>query len=266
MPKLAANLSMLFTEQEFLDRFELAASCGFRGVEILFPYSAEPPAIAKALRSAALELVLFNSSPGDFAAGERGLAALPGREQEFRQSFAVSLEYARVLSCRRIHLMAGIVPGSRELDACRACFLENLRWASALARTASIDLLLEPLNPKDVPGYLIPTPAVAVAMLEELHLDNLFLQFDVYHTQMAQGSLAQTFTAHSAIIRHIQISGVPGRNEPDGEQEINYPYVLSLIDASGYDGWVGCEYRPRSDTLSGLGWAKPWGITAQPVR
>jgi 2-dehydrotetronate isomerase len=260
MPKLAANLSMLFTEREFLDRFALAASCGFRGVEILFPYDFEPAVIAGALSSAALELVLFNTSPGDFQAGERGIAALPGREEEFRRTFKISLEYARTLSCRRIHLMAGVVPESLGHASCRACFIQNLRWAARLADAAGIDLLLEPLNPKDVPRYLIPSPAAAVAILEELRLGNVFLQYDVYHTQMNQGSLAATFTTHAGIIRHIQISGVPGRNEPDHNQEINYPFLLSLIDASGYDGWVGCEYRPRADTLTGLGWARAWGI------
>ncbi|MGH6874328.1 MAG: 2-oxo-tetronate isomerase, partial [Aestuariivirgaceae bacterium] len=263
MPKLAANLSMLFTEREFLDRFALAASCGFRGVEMLFPYDFEPAAIAKALNSDSLELVLFNTAPGDFQAGERGIAALPGREEEFRRTFEVSLEYARTLSCRRIHFMAGVVPKSLGASACRACFIENLRWAAGRAGAAGIDLMLEPLNPKDVPAYLLPRPAAAVAILEEQRLGNVFLQYDVYHTQMSEGSLAATFTAHSGIIRHIQISGVPGRNEPDEHQEINYPYLLSLIDASGYDGWVGCEYRPRSDTRSGLGWARPFGITAQ---
>jgi 2-dehydrotetronate isomerase len=263
MPKLAANLSMLFTEHEFLDRFALAASCGFRAVEMLFPYDFPPAAIAKALTSASLELVLFNTSPGDFQAGERGIAALPGREEEFRRKFQMSLEYAKTLSCRRIHMMAGAVPNSLDPASCRSCFMENLHWASGRAGASNIDLLLEPLNPKDVPGYLIPNSAAAVAILDELRLGNIFLQYDVYHSQMSEGSLASTFTAHAGIIRHVQISGVPGRNEPDENQEINYPYLLSLIDASGYDGWVGCEYRPRSDTRSGLGWARPFGITAQ---
>lgn len=262
MPKLAANLSMLFTEDEFLDRFTLAASCGFRAVEMLFPYDFAPALIAKALASASLELVLFNTSPGDFQTGERGIAALPGREEEFRRKFHISLEYAKALSCRRIHVMAGVVPTTLEPAACRACFMENLRWASDRAGASNIDLLLEPLNPKDVPGYLLPGPAAAVAILHELRLGNLFLQYDVYHTQMSEGSLTSTFTAHTGIIRHIQISGVPGRNEPDENQEINYPYLLSLIDASGYDGWIGCEYRPRAGTRSGLGWAKPFGIAA----
>jgi 2-dehydrotetronate isomerase len=175
----------------------------------------------------------------------------------------MSLEYARTLSCRRIHVMAGAVPNSLDPASCRSCFMENLHWASGRAGASNIDLLLEPLNPKDVPGYLIPNSAAAVAILDELRLGNIFLQYDVYHSQMSEGSLASTFTAHAAIIRHVQISGVPGRNEPDENQEINYPYLLSLIDASGYDGWVGCEYRPRSDTRSGLGWARPFGITAQ---
>lgn len=258
MPKLAANLSMLFTELEFLDRFAAARKLGFRGVEMLFPYDFDKAEIASCLTSENLELVLFNTSPGDLHAGERGLAALPGREQEFRQSFELSLDYARTLSCRRLHFMAGVVPSSGDHRRYHDCFLANLSWAARLARSHELILLLEPLNPRDVPGYLIPTVAAAVSILDELRLDNVFLQFDAYHTQMNQGHLAETLRDHRRIIRHIQIAGVPGRHEPDEKQEINYSYLLPLIDGLGYDGWVGCEYRPRTDTLSGLGWAKPW--------
>jgi hydroxypyruvate isomerase len=258
MPKLAANLSMLFTEIEFLQRFAAARSQGFRAVEMLFPYNFDNSEISRCLISENLELVLFNTSPGDFAAGERGLAALPGREQEFRYKFEMSLDYARALSCSRIHFMAGIVPPSHDLRHYRQCFLDNLRWAASLAQPYDLILLLEPLNPRDVPGYLIPTVHTAVSILDELHLDNVFLQFDTYHTQMNQGRLAETLRDHTGVIRHIQISGVPGRNEPDANQEINYSYLLPFIDELGYAGWVGCEYRPRTDTLSGLGWARPW--------
>jgi len=258
MPKLAANLSMLFTEVEFLERFAVARRQGFRGVEMLFPYDFDKTEIARRLASEDLELVLFNTSPGDFQAGERGLAALPGREPEFRQKFEASLDYARTLACRRVHVMAGVVPASGDRRQYHRCFLANLRWAASLAKAHNVILLLEPLNSRDVPGYLIPTVAAAVSILDELSLDNVYLQFDAYHTQMNQGYLAGTLRDHRGIIRHIQISGVPGRHEPDDRQEINYSYLLPLIDELGYDGWVGCEYRPRSDTLSGLGWAKPW--------
>jgi hydroxypyruvate isomerase len=258
MPKLAANLSMLFTEVDFWDRFAAARREGFRAVEMLFPYEFDVSEIARRLRAENLELVLFNTSPGDFAKGERGLAALTGREQEFRQKFELCLDYASALSCRRLHIMAGVVPGDADPVEHRRCFLANLRWAAGVAKSKGIDLLLEPLNAHDVPRYLIPTIADAVSILEELRFDNLFLQFDAYHAQMSEGRLTDKLNTHFSRIRHVQISGVPGRHEPDDRQEINFPHLLRQLDELGYDGWVGCEYRPRSDTCSGLGWAKPW--------
>jgi hydroxypyruvate isomerase len=258
MPKLAANLSMLFGELPFLDRFAAARAQGFRAVEMLFPYEFGKAEIARGLSSENLELVLFNTSPGDFASGERGLAALPERVAEFRRSFETTLDYATGLSCARLHFMAGKVPTTDKFPEYRRCFLANLRWAADLAKSKGVALLLEPLNPRDVPGYLIPTLNAAVSILDELRQDNVFLQYDAYHTQMNQGSLVENLRAHFNLIRHIQISGVPGRCEPDDRQEINYPFLLNLIDELGYDGWVGCEYRPRNDTLSGLAWAKPW--------
>jgi hydroxypyruvate isomerase len=258
MPKLAANLSMLFTELDFWKRFAAARREGFRAVEMLFPYEFDSAEIARLLREESLKLVLFNSPPGDLTAGERGLAALVGREHEFRQKFELCLAYAAVLSCRQVHFMAGVVPADADPGEHRRCFLANLRWAANLAKSRDLNLLLEPLNPHDVPRYLIPTIADAVSILEELRLDNLFLQFDAYHTQMSEGRLTEKLNTHFPLIRHVQISGVPGRHEPDDRQEINFPYLLRLIDELGYGGWVGCEYRPRSDTCSGLGWARPW--------
>jgi hydroxypyruvate isomerase len=258
MPRLAANISMLFTELAFAERFAAARSQGFRAVEILFPYAFDRDEIASRLASNGLKLVLFNSSAGDFQAGERGLAALPDRQQEFRSEFERSLDYARALSCERLHVMAGIVPASENPRPYRDCFLSNLRWAAGVARSQNLTLLIEPLNRYDVPGYLVATVETAVSIIEELRLDNLFLQFDVYHAQMAEGRLAETLRAQLHRIGHIQISGVPGRHEPDHGQEINYSYLLQLLDELGYDGWVGCEYRPRGTTLSGLGWAERW--------
>jgi hydroxypyruvate isomerase len=258
MPKLAANLSMLFPERGFLDRFAAARQQGFEAVEFLFPYAFDKAEIAARLADHDLKLVLFNTKAGDFAKGERGLAALLGREEEFRRGFEASLAYAQALSCRRIHVMAGVLPRNAERGPYRDCFLTNLAWAAARAREQSILLLLEPLNPQDVPNYLLPDIPSAFSIIEELSLDNVLLQFDAYHTQMNQGSLASNLRKHFPLIRHIQISGVPGRHEPDGRQEINYAYLLPLIDELGYDGWVGCEYNPRGDTVQGLAWAKPW--------
>jgi 2-dehydrotetronate isomerase len=258
MPKLAANVSMLFPELAFLDRFAAARRQGFTAVEMLFPYEIDKAEIAIRLHDENLSLVLFNTAPGDLRKGERGLAALPSRVDDFKRSFERTLAYAEALACPRLHFMAGVVPSDADEDAYRQCFCRNLLWASSLAAKARVDLLLEPLNPLDVPGYLIPTIPAAHSIIDELRLPNLFLQFDAYHTQVNQGSLASSLRAHLNLIRHIQISGVPGRHEPDERQEINYVYLLPLIDELGYDGWVGCEYNPRADTVSGLAWARRW--------
>jgi 2-dehydrotetronate isomerase len=258
MPKLAANVSMLFPELAFLDRFAAARRLGFAAVEMLFPYEIDKAEIAARLHAENLALVLFNTVPGNLHKGERGLAGLPSRVDDFMRSFDVTLAYASALACPRLHVMAGVVPSDADGSAYRNCFCRNLVWAASLAAEAKVDLLLEPLNPVDVPGYLIPTIPAALSIIDELRLPNLFLQFDAYHTQMNQGSLARSLRAHLALIRHIQISGVPGRHEPDESQEINYSYLLPLIDDLGYDGWVGCEYNPRADTASGLAWARPW--------
>ena len=258
MPKFAANLSMLFPEVTFLDRFAAAHEQGFAAVECLFPYAFDAREIAARLADHDLKLVLFNTAPGDFAKGERGLAALPDRMEEFRRSFETALDYAQALSCTRLHFMAGVVPLNADKAAFRDCFIANLAWAADLVRRQGIVLLLEPLNTHDVPGYLLPTIKAALAVMDDLRLGNLFLQFDAYHTQMNQGRLAHNLRQNFDLIRHIQISGVPGRHEPDEAQEINYAYLLPLIDELGYDGWVGCEYNPKGDTAKGLAWARPW--------
>jgi 2-dehydrotetronate isomerase len=258
MPRLAANLSLLFPELRFLDRFAAAHRQGFDAVECLFPYAFDRHDIAARLVDNDLKLVLFNTPPGDFDRGERGLAAIPGREEEFRRGFEAALGLAEAFSCKCLHFMAGVLPANADPAPYRACFIANLAWATALARRQSMLLLLEALNPYDVPNYLLPTIPAALGIMNELRVDNLFLQFDAYHTQMNQGRLAENLREHFDLIRHIQISGVPGRHEPDERQEINYAYLLSLIDELGYDGWVGCEYRPRGATSEGLIWARPW--------
>ena len=256
MPRLAANLSMMFPEHDFLDRFAAARKCGFSAVEFLFPYDFPKKEIAARLAGAGLEQVLFNVAQGDWEKGERGIGAIRGREAEFREAIEVALDYADALDCPRLHVMAGFVAHGAD----RETFAANLAWAAPLAKQAGVALLLEPLNPVDFPGYLVGTVATALEIIAASGSDNVFLQYDAYHLQMSQGRLIQTFRDHQALIRHIQIAGVPGRNEPDKDQEINIPALFAMIDSLGYAGWVGCEYRPRGETAAGLGWAEPWGI------
>lgn len=261
MPRFAANLTMLFTEMDFRDRFAAARGSGFKAVEFLFPYDYPAAELSALLASNGLEMVLFNSWPGSWEKGERGIAALPGRIDEFRQTFAKSVTYAKELSCRRIHVMAGLVAANETEDAAK-CFISNLRWAADQA--AGVSLMVEPLNRWDFPGYLVNSIATAMDLINAVDRPNVFLQFDVYHTQSAEGRLIQNLRSRIDSIGHVQVAGVPGRNEPDDGQEINYPYVFRLLDELNYEGWVGCEYRPRSATADGLGWARPWGIGMKP--
>ena len=259
MPKFAANLSMLFPELPFLDRFEAAAKAGFKAVEFLFPYEHEARDIRERLDRFGLRQALFNLPPGDWAKGERGVAIFPDRIDEFADGMNKALDYARALGCPQVHAMAGIVP--KELlhaEAVRT-YVANLRSAAAKAKTMGIRLLIEPLNSRDMPGYLLATAEQARQMIEQVGSDNLFLQMDLYHAQIMGGDLAERTRAHWPLIRHIQIAGVPGRHEPD-VGEINYPYLFDLLDGLGYDGWIGCEYRPRGDTRASLGWARRYGI------
>ena len=262
MPRFAANLSLMYTEFDFLDRFAAAADDGFKAVEYLFPYSHPADELARRLRRHGLQQALFNLPPGNWEAGERGMAALPGREAEFAAALAKALDYAGALGCPRLHCMAGIVPAGADRAACEATFLANLRLAAPAAAAAGVVLLIEPLNQRDFPGYFLNRNAQARAIIEAIDHPALRLQFDVYHTQMSEGSLAETCRENFALVGHIQVAGVPGRNEPDGGQEINYPYLFRRIDELGYGGWIGCEYRPRAGTRAGLGWAAPFGITA----
>lgn len=261
MPRFAANLSMMFTELDFLDRFQAAANCGFQGVEFLFPYDWPAGELAKRLLGNGLTQALFNLPPGDLAAGDRGLAAVPGREQEFRDGVERALEYAETLRCRQLHVMAGLVAGEADRPAAHACFVGNLAWAAERAGESGVRALIEPINTlHDMPGYFLSTTAQARAVMAEVDHPNLFLQCDLYHVQIMNGNLAETITENLPRIRHFQIAGVPGRHEPD-TGEINYPYLFSLIDSLGYDGWIGCEYRPAGATADGLAWAFDYGIS-----
>ncbi|MFQ5775068.1 MAG: 2-oxo-tetronate isomerase [Kiloniellaceae bacterium] len=259
MPKLSANLSMLFTDAPFLERFERAARAGFTGVEFLFPYDFPPDVVAEKLRGNGLEMVLFNLPSGDWEAGERGLAALPGREAEFRRSLETALPYAVALDARRLHVMAGVPPRDAVRAACRQTYVRNVRAAAEFFAPHGISVLLEPINARDIPGYFLNRQGEAVAALDAVRAANAGLQMDLYHCQIVEGDLATRIRANFARIRHVQIAGVPERHEPD-TGEVNYAYLLSLLDALGYDGWVGCEYRPAGATEAGLGWARPYGI------
>ena len=261
-PRLAANLGFLFGEVDFLERFGAAARCGFRGVEYAYPY-AHPAAELKArLRAFDLHQALFNAPPGDPAKGERGIAALPGREDEFRRSVETLLAYAQALGCPRVHVMSGTVPDGVDPQRCEDVLLENLRYAAPHAATVGVSLLLEPLNPIDNPGYFLSEVPQAVRLLQLVDAPNVRLQYDLYHQQMHCGALERTLRENFDAIEHVQVAGVPGRYEPDAAQEINLPHIFGVLDELGYAGWVGCEYRPRTETQAGLGWAKPYGLVA----
>ncbi len=256
MPRLSANLSFLFNEVSFLDRFDEAARAGFRAVEFAFAYDVSPVKICARLARHQLECVLINAPPGDLGAGERGIAALPGREQEFAASFATALRYARALGCSRIHVMSGVVPADADGDwraRARSTLVRNLHMACDDAKRDGIAVLIEALNPRDVPNYLFSTQAEAHAIRQEVGATNLNVQMDFYHAQIVEGDLAAKFERWLPHIGHVQIAGVPGRHEPD-VGEINYAWLLRRIDELGYTGWVGCEYRPLNGTAAGLGW------------
>ena len=259
MPRFAANLSMMYTELPFLERFGAAARDGFRGVEFLFPYAFEADAIAAELRRHGLEQVLFNTWPGDFDGGERGLASLPGREAEFLSGVDRAIGYARALACPRLHAMAGLVPAGADRAARRAVYVRNLREAARRCADAGLSLLIEPINTRDIPGFFLNTQADAHAVVAEVGAPNLKVQMDLYHCQIVEGDLATRIRQYlpTGDVGHFQIAGVPQRHEPD-VGEVNHPYLFSVIDELGYDGWIGCEYRPRAGTTAGLGWLKPY--------
>jgi len=257
MPRLAANISMMYTEHPFLDRFEAAARDGFAGVEFLFPYEYPAADLKTRLEAQGLTQALFNAPPGDWAAGERGTASLPGRESEFRRGADLALEYAAALGNRKLHVMAGLIQPGQDRAAHRAIYLENLAWAARAAASAGVTVVIEPINTRDIPGFFLNRQDEAQAICAEVGADNLKVQFDIYHCQIVEGDIAVKLKRDMAGIGHIQIAGVPDRHEPD-LGELNYPYLFQQIDALGYSGWIGCEYRPRAGTSAGLGWARPY--------
>ncbi|MBY3299845.1 hydroxypyruvate isomerase family protein [Rhizobium laguerreae] len=255
MPAFAANLTMMFNEWAFLDRFDAAAEAGFAAVEYLFPYEATPEAIAERLARNNLQQALFNLPPGDWAAGERGIAALPGRFDALKADVERALDYAAATGVRRLHLMAGIA--DRHDEDASSAYRRSVTYAAGRLAEKGIDLLLEPINGRNMPGYFLNDFGAAERLIAECGLPNLKLQFDIYHRQIIHGDVTIALRHLLPIAGHIQIASVPSRNEPDGE-ELNYPYLFGEIDRLGYDGFVGCEYIPRGHTLDGLGWFKPF--------
>ena len=261
MPRYAANLTMTYTEFPFLERFAAAAEDGFKGVEYMFPYEAPAAEVGMRLRDAGLTQALFNAPAGDWAAGERGLAVLPERVDDFRRGFEKALEYAAVLGNRLVHVMAGLRRAGEEA-AQREVYVRNLSWAAGQAASAGLGLVIEPINGRDMPGYFLNGQAQALAVIEDVGADNLALLFDLYHCQIVEGDLAMKMRANFGKIAHMQIAGAPQRHEPD-TGEVNYPYLMQLADELGYDGWVGGEYRPRAGTRAGLGWVRDPAFAAK---
>jgi len=257
MPRLAANVSTLFPELPFLERFAAAAKAGFRGVEYQYPYDWQPADIGAAARDARVEVLLHNMPQGDAQRGERGTACLPGREQRFRDDLERAIEYASVVRCRSLHLLAGVAPQGADRAALRATFVSNLKQAARRLAREGMRALIEPLSERTVANCFLRSSAQAAQVLDDVGADNVFIQYDLFHMQIMEGNLAATIARLLPRIGHMQIADVPGRDEP-GNGEINFDFLLRHIDALGYSGWVGCEYNPRGDTLEGLKWARPY--------
>ena len=257
MPKLAANISTLFGEVPFLERFAAAARCGFRAVEYQYPYEWQPQDIAAAARDARLEVVLHNMPQGEAELGERGTACLSGREQRFRDDLERAIEYARAVGCPSLHLMAGVVPAGTERAALHPTYVSNLRHAAKRLAGEGMRLLIEPLSDRTVANCFLRSSAQAVQVLDEVSASNAFVQYDLFHMQIMEGNLATTVERLLPRIGHIQLADVPGRHEP-GTGEINFDFMLRHIDRVGYSGWIGCEYNPLGDTVEGLKWAQPY--------
>jgi len=253
MPKFAANLTMLFTELPFMQRFEAAAKAGFEAVEYLFPYPFEKKELAAALRTHGLQQVLHNLPAGDWDKGERGIACHPDRTGEFREGIAMAIDYATALGCPQLNCLVGKVPAGVSTEAAHKTVVENLRLAAGELEAAGLRLLIEPINTFDIPGFFLTRTDQALALIDEVGSSNLRVQYDIYHAQRMEGELGNTLSKNLARIGHIQLADNPGRGEP-GTGEINYPWLFGHIDSIGYDGWIGCEYKPRSGTVDGLGW------------
>lgn len=259
MIKLAANLTMLYNEVDFLDRFEAAAKSGFTGVEYLFPYAYPKEQLAERLQRHRLTQVLHNLPAGDWTAGERGIACHADRVGEFQDGVAKAIDYARALGCTQVNCLAGIVPADADPDAARATFVSNLRFAAEHLQAAGIRLLIEPINTFDIPNFFLTRTRQALDVMRDVGSANLYLQYDVYHMQRMEGELANTIKAHLPRIAHIQIADNPGRNEP-GTGEIDYRFLFGHLEAIGYDGWIGCEYKPKAATAAGLDWRAAHGV------
>jgi hydroxypyruvate isomerase len=253
VPKFAANLTMLFGEIPFLDRFAAAKAAGFGGVEYLFPYDFEKAALREQLQQHGLTQVLHNLPAGNWAVGERGIAILPDRVDEFRDGLARAIDYAKALDCHQLNCLVGIAPRDADVFELNDVLVDNLRFAAGALAKERIRLLIEPINTLDIPGFFLNRTEQAVQILSEVQSDNLFIQYDIYHMQVMEGDVARTLERHLPRIAHVQLADNPGRNEP-GTGEINYPFLFRHLDAIGYRGWVGCEYKPRTTTVDGLGW------------
>ncbi|MCP5269508.1 MAG: hydroxypyruvate isomerase [Zoogloeaceae bacterium] len=255
MPKFAANLTLLFNEVDFLDRFQAAAEAGFTAVEYLFPYDYPKETLAGLLKAHGLQQVLHNLPAGNWAGGERGIACHPDRTAEFRDGVAKGIDYARALGCPQLNCLAGIAPAGVSAAAAQATLVDNLRFAAAELKQAGLHLLIEPINTFDIPGFFLNRTEQGIAIIEEVGSDNLFLQYDIYHAQRMEGELGNTIAKHLPRIAHMQLADNPGRHEP-GTGEINYAWLFRHLDRIGYAGWIGCEYRPAAGTREGLGWIK----------
>jgi hydroxypyruvate isomerase len=253
MPKFAANLTMLFGELPFLDRFAAAKAAGFTGVEYLFPYDFEKAVLREQLQQHGMTQVLHNLPAGNWGAGERGIAIFPDRVDEFRDGVRRAVDYAKALDCRQLNCLVGVAPADADLAELNEVLLNNLRFAADALARERIRLLIEPINTLDIPGFFLSGTEQAVQIISDVQSDNLFIQYDIYHMQVMEGDLARTLQNHLARIAHVQLADNPGRNEP-GTGEINYPFLFRHLDQIGYRGWIGCEYKPKATTVEGLGW------------
>ena len=257
MPKFAANLTMMFNEVDFLDRFKAAAEAGFKGVEYLFPYDFEEDELTERLADNGLVQVLHNLPAGDWGAGERGIGCLPDRVGEFEDGVGRAIDYARALSCPRVNCLVGIAPDGANQAQLTKTLVANLRFAAEKLGAAGIQLVIEPINTRDIPGFFLSRTSQANAIIDAVGSDNLALQYDIYHMQIMEGDLAPTIEDNLSRIAHIQLADNPGRHEP-GTGEINYPFLFDFIDRIGYPGWIGCEYKPAATTAEGLSWIAPY--------
>jgi len=257
MPKFNANLSMMFNEVDFLDRFGAAARAGFKGVEFLFPYAYDKHQLADVVAKHQLQVVLFNMPPGNWDAGDRGLACDPARKGEFQDIVGKAIDYARALNCPRVHCMAGLKPRGANDEMMREAYIANLRFAGGELAKHNLTLLIEAINTRDIPGFYLNYSAQAFDIMHYANVPNLRFQYDIYHMQIMEGDLALTMEKHLDQIGHMQLADTPGRHEP-GTGEINYPFLFQHLDKIGYQGWIGCEYRPAAKTEDGLGWVKPY--------